>query len=279
MPPGLFIYKKIVDQSVLREGFTIPVKRQGLFYENMNIILTQGERKRIKLLIDGRDFQAELINQTFDRTKYPTHKEMLQIRYQKNGALSKHLQAIFSASFSTISSVKSSADGQQKRQIKLPEHDCEYMAFYSTAFDDALSVDCITRNDISETGKLIRKFDEFEVEQLFQTDKTATIIEREHTVKIRKLDRTISENLKRLYGFKCQICGMFVGERYDTTIVHTHHIEYFSKSLNNDAKNIMVTCPNHHSIIHATNPRFNRKNLTFLYPNGLTEGLAVNMHL
>lgn len=118
-----------------------------------------------------------------------------------------------------------------------------------------------------------------ELEQFLQSDKSAALIERVQTVKIRKLDRTIGENLKCLYDFKCQICGACVGARYNTTVIHTHHIEYFSKSLSNDANNIMVICPTHHTIIHTTNPSFSRKDLTFTYRNGFTEGLAVNMHL
>jgi len=34
-----------------------------------------------------------------------------------------------------------------------------------------------------------------------------------------------------------------------------------------------VICPNHHRIIHATDARFDRQSLTYMYPNGLREPL------
>ena len=34
--------------------------------------------------------------------------------------------------------------------------------------------------------------------------------------------------------------------------------DYFVNSLNNDERNQMIVCPNHHSIIHDANPIFNR---------------------
>jgi predicted HNH restriction endonuclease len=279
MPSELHIYKKEVDWSVLHEGFTICVADQGLFYENMNLRLAHGERKSIKLLIEGREFHAELINQGFDQKKYPEHPDMLQIRYRRNGEFSKYMQTVFYATFTTIGSIKNSGKLRPKQRVKLPYNEREYIALYSTAFDDTFTVDCITSNEIKETGKIVNSLHEFEIEQILQNDTSAALLEKIQMVKIRKLDRTIGENLKRLYKNHCQICGLFVGERYDATVIHTHHIDYFSKSLNNDANNIMVVCPNHHGVIHAVNPTFNRKKLSFSYPNGLEERLSLNRHL
>jgi len=167
----------------------------------------------------------------------------------------------------------------EHRSIKLPENEREYMAFYSTDFDDTFAVDCITHSEIVETRKIVRIIPELEIEQLLQSDKTASLLEKVQTVKIRRLDRTIGESLKWLYDNRCQICDLAVGEKYNATIIHTHHIEYFSRSLNNDASNIMVICPNHHGIIHAVNPTFNYDRLSFTYPNGLVECLKLNRHL
>ena len=65
----------------------------------------------------------------------------------------------------------------------------------------------------------------------------------------------------------------------EKNMVEAHHIDYFVKSLNNDITNIMIVCPNHHSIIHDRNPLFNRKNRVYEYPNGYKEGLVLNDHL
>ena len=273
---GAYIYKKEVDWSVLHEGFTVPVGRQGLFYANINRNLQHGERKDITLLIEGREFDAKLINQNVDRANYPEH---LQVRYKRNSELSKYLQAVFYSSYSAIAAIKSSGRLRPKQPVRLPELEREYMAIYSTAREDTFEVDCITRTEINDTRKIIRGIPEMEIEQILQSDETATLIKKMQTVKIRKLDRTIGECLKRLYENHCQICGQFIGEHYDATVIHTHHIDYFSHSLNNDADNILVVCPNHHAIIHAVNPIFNRSQLAFSYENGLVERLILNRHL
>ena len=84
----------------------------------------------------------------------------------------------------------------------------------------------------------------------------AGIQTNQRLLKIRKLNRLIRENLKLLYGYRCQICGQLIGEGYGSHMAEAHHIDYFVNSLNNDASNQMIVCPNHHSIIHDANPVF-----------------------
>ena len=62
-------------------------------------------------------------------------------------------------------------------------------------------------------------------------------------------------------------------------VVEAHHIDYFITSLNNDADNQMIVCPNHHSIIHDVNPRYDRKHKLFIYDNGAEQRLVLNYHL
>ena len=110
-------------------------------------------------------------------------------------------------------------------------------------------------------------------------DGTSTLIEVQRTSKIRKLNRKIGDNLKLLYGYRCQICGRLIGEEYGSHIAEAHHIDYFVKSLNNDADNQMIVCPNHHRIIHDANPVFKRQSLMYVYENGYEEKLMLNQHL
>lgn len=98
-------------------------------------------------------------------------------------------------------------------------------------------------------------------------------------VKIRKPNKKIGDNLKLLYGYRCQICGQLIGEEFGSHIVEAHHIDYFVSSLNNDASNQLIVCPNHHSIIHDTNPVFDRRRLLYIYKNGLEQKLILNQHL
>ena len=86
-------------------------------------------------------------------------------------------------------------------------------------------------------------------------------------------------NLKRIYGHRCQICGQQVAEGYSVTVDEVHHIDPFVASLNNDVSNLLVLCPNHHRVIHAAQPEFHRQTLSFVYPNGLNEKLKINLHL
>ena len=276
--PNLYIYKKEIDWSALHLGLNIPVSLQDVFYKNLKLRLKKGENKKIKLLIDGIEYPVVLTNIGFDERKYPTHKELLQIRYTSNSEIAKKLREIFATSYTYLRIEKEKLTNK-KKQLTVPENIREYIAIYSTVFDDVFSLDCITHDEIVETKEVLHKFEELEIEQILQTKDTPALLEKQKTVKIRKLDKTIGDNLKMIYEYKCQICGLFIGEIYDATVIHTHHIEYFSVSLNNNANNIMVICPNHHSIIHSTNPVFDRKKKIYKYPNGYIEGLKLNLHL
>lgn len=111
------------------------------------------------------------------------------------------------------------------------------------------------------------------------TDKSAGFKIKTSDRKIRVYNSDIIYQLKSLYSYRCQICGCVIGDRYGSHLIHAHHIDYFSKSLNNNASNILIVCPNHHGIIHDTDPVFNRNNLTYNYPNGFVEKLKINLHL
>ena len=110
-------------------------------------------------------------------------------------------------------------------------------------------------------------------------DKSSGIEKRLQIVKIRKLNRKIGENLKLLYGYLCQICGQVIGEKYGSHIAEAHHIDYFVNSLNNDANNQMIVCPNHHSVIHDANPVFDRRRMVCRFDNGVEERISLNKHL
>ena len=50
--------------------------------------------------------------------------------------------------------------------------------------------------------------------------------------------------------FPVSVCSLFT----------SHHIDYFTRSQNNDSTNIIIISPNYHRIIHKNNPMFNRMN-------------------
>lgn len=166
--------------------------------------------------------------------------------------------------------------------IKLPENFKEFLAIYTTEFDDSYIFETITAGDLLLLKQVVKKQPERVLESNFNfeiVDEGSRILEDERIVRFRKLNRKIGDNLKLLYDYRCQICGKLIGEEYGTHAIEAHHIDYFVKSLNNDSSNQLIVCPNHHSIIHETNPVFDRKKLLYLYPNGMQEGLLINKHL
>ncbi|MEI6854309.1 MAG: HNH endonuclease, partial [Bacteroidota bacterium] len=86
-----FVLKKEVDWSVLHQGFAIPVSIQVTFKKTLQNEMPKGVTKDIKLLLNGRMFKAKLINQKFDETKYPNHKDIVQIRYNTQSELAIEL--------------------------------------------------------------------------------------------------------------------------------------------------------------------------------------------
>jgi len=279
MITDLYIYKKEVDWSALNIGINIPISLQSVFYENIELVMKKGDSKKIKLLLDGIEYPVTLNNIYFDVNKYPMHKELLQIRYTPNSLFAKKLREIFSESYSYLLSEKEKLTNK-KKQLTVPKEFREYIAIYSTSFTDVFSLDCITNYEIADAKEAIKGLSESEIVQIINSqDYDSSLYEKRKIVKIRKLDKTIGENLKRVYQYRCQICGLYIGEAYNANVIHTHHIEPFSLSLNNNPDNIMIICPNHHGIIHATNPFFDKMLKVYKYPNGYVESLKLNLHL
>ncbi len=261
-----FLLRKNVDRSLLNRGFAIPVEMQAIFSLHLSSgALNHGEKQPIKIILNGETFDAIITSVNFDRKKYPEHRDMWQIVYSSNSAFANCIRKIFSYSLKNL-------------QENLPPAEQEYFVLYATDMKNTFYFEPIFNREI-----VTPECDELSLENLFDlpnlTDNDATLIERYRLTKIRKLNRSIGNYLKKLYNFRCQICGQNVGEIYGATVVECHHINYFVESLNNDANNLLIVCPNHHRIIHAANPTFDREKKFYRYPNGFEEGLLLNLHL
>ena len=241
-----FLLKKQVDKSMLERGFAIPREGQAAFSCYLRGgRLAHGEKRTIKIFLCGEVFDVRLSSSGFNRQKYPTHGEQWQILYAKTGDFAKKLRENFSL-------------GQELMLYPADMNDAFYIE--PNFAEDELSLEKIL--DLSTL-----------------TDSDAAIVERYHLEKFRKLNREIGERLKSNYKFRCQICGQHVGEFYGVNLVECHHIAPFSESLNNDAENLLIVCPNHHRIIHAVKPEFIREQKLYRYPNGFEEILRLNEHL
>ena len=275
-----YVYKKEIDCSTLMEGFTLPLDNQVIFLRNMENFLQRGESKIIYFFMNGKTYDAKIVN--VNNSVEKRKKDAYQIRYTRNGELAQALQQYFFKSMSYIRTIRENRDPKDRSYIKVPEGLKEYLAIYTTEYEDTFLLEPIVQDDFQVMKKAIQgmreRFVENEIEYELE-DENSGIEKRLQIVKIRKLNRKIGENLKLLYGYRCQICGQITGEKYGSHIAEAHHIDYFVNSLNNDANNQMIVCPNHHSVIHDANPMFDRKKMVYRFDNGIEEKIIVNKHL
>lgn len=275
-----YVYKKEIDWSTLMEGFTLPLDNQVIFLRNMENFLQRGQSKIIHFFMNGKTYDAKIVNMNNSVEK--RKKDAYQIRYSRNGELSQALQQYFFKSMSYIKMIRESRDPKDRSYIKMPDGLKEYLAIYTTEYEDTFLLEPITQDDFQVMKKAIQGMRERTVENEIEyemEDKSSGIEKKLQIVKIRKLNRKIGENLKLLYGYRCQICGQVIGEKYGSHIAEAHHIDYFVNSLNNDANNQMIVCPNHHSVIHDANPVFDRRRMVYRFDNGAEERISLNKHL
>ncbi len=273
-----FLLKHPIDISLLTNGFHIPTEFHAFVYA-MCGELRHGENIPIKILMEGNCFDAKLYNINFDRSRYPKHPDLLQIRYTPNSPIAKNLQTIYHREYELLLRERKVAG--PRKQIRLPkEYEYNFMIFYCTSVENTFIMECDSAINQEETRKQIQLMAEEEFEMFTpQEDATASLKEVTRIQYVRQLDRSIGDSLKRLYGFRCQMTGEFVGEPYGVICVEAHHIIPFTKSLNNDSSNIIILSPSYHRIVHKAKPHFNRDSLTFEYANGLVEKIKIDKHL
>lgn len=281
MQTETYVYKKEVDWSLFNYGLAIPLEYQVVFKQITNRFLKRGESKIINLYLNGKSYQAKLNNNKIDN-KFGNRADIVQIRYTQNSDIAVALRGLFRRSYAYISRLKEMQEPGSKKRIVLPDDLKEYLAIYTTEDDDTYVLDVIAAEEVEVLKETVKGKQEQLVEaelNYAEKDEGAGIQVNQRLVKVRKLNRLIGENLKLLYGYRCQICGKMIGEEFGSHIAEAHHIDYFVKSLNNDASNQMIVCPNHHSIIHDANPVFDRKRRMYLYENGMEQGIVLNKHL
>ena len=251
-----YVYKKEVDWSLFNYGLNIPIQHQVKFKQIAGRFIERGESKPITLYLNGCSYKARLNNLKID-AKYGNHADMVQIRYSGNNDIANALRGCFNRSYAYIKRIKDMRAKGSKNHVPLPDEMKEYLAIYTTEYDDSYILEPIVASDLEVYRSSIENQKERMVEVSIDydvTDPNAGFAENERLTRIRKLNRKIGENLKILYNYRCQICGKTIGEEYGSHIAEAHHIDYYVNSLNNDSNNQMVVCPNHHSIIHDANP-------------------------
>lgn len=278
-----FLMQKTVDWSLLNAGMTIPVSACVLLKAWDESILTHGVNKDINILIDGELYGAKLKNLNFVQSNWIGHKDIIQIRYGQQSALAVKLRSVFQRSYDYLSAQKQLL-GKSKRPIPLPDDLHEYIRLYLTTSNDVLCMECCADADYQQMASTLKAVPEevyegSEDDKFFMADKTASVVQKELLVKYRKIDRSIIRLLKEFYDYRDEISGERIGERYGGSVVEAHHIDYFTKSQNNDSTNIIIISPNYHRIIHKNNPYFNRRKFQFEFQNGEVLKLKLYEHL
>lgn len=128
--------------------------------------------------------------------------------------------------------------------------------------------------------KIITEFSEEEIESIInQQDLHSKIVRKNKYTNVRVFDTTIQKSLKKLYQYRCQICGATATVMYGVDVSEAHHIDYFINTANNNPSNIVVLCPDHHRIVHKAKAVFNFELHQFEYDNAKIEPLMYNLHL
>lgn len=277
----MFLYQKTIDRSTLRQGFQIPVEFHSALQAMSGGMPVPGETRNIKIMVDGVEYDAQLKNQGFDREKYEGHADVIQIRYNEGSQIAKRLREVFCSTWNYVENIKNLPENiGRKFIIRIPEENLEYLALSTTKLPNIFVAECITSDIKLEVQKEFTQMTELDFETFEpREDKFALIKEVTRIQKVRQLDRSIGDSLKRLYDYRCQMTGERIGDAYNALVVEAHHIVPFTESMNNDTSNIIILSPSYHRIIHKAKPEWNKKNLSFCFPNGLIEKVKLNKHL
>lgn len=277
----MFLFQKQIDRSALRQGFQIPVEYHHLLEAMPGGMLRHGETREIKIIIENKEYDAQLKNQGFDRNKYEGHSDVVQIRYNEGSEIAKKLRLIFHSTWEYVNEIKNTPENiNRKFIIRIPEERQEYLVLNSTNLPNVFVADCVTTEQKQDMLSEVKKMDELDFET-FEPVHDSTAGYRSSTAirRIRKLDKNIGDSLKRLYDYRCQMTGDRIGDAYNALVVEAHHIIPFTESMNNDTSNIIILSPTYHRIIHKAKPVWDQNLLAFCYENGLVERVKINKHL
>jgi hypothetical protein len=89
-------------------------------------------------------------------------------------------------------------------------------------------------------------------------------------------NRALVADLHEMYAGRCQLCGFDPQLLYGVAACCGHHVFYLSRGGRDERVNLMLVCPNHHEVIHATNAVFDFRDLHYVFPNGRREPLVLN---
>ncbi len=275
----IFLMKRPLQWSHLTSGLPIPRVFQQLTYDIMGKRLNAKESADVRIMFGGEVFNTKINNIGFNPTKF-NHTEILQFKYDSNKMLLGKLQEVFEKEYRYCLEERSERPEGSNKKINIADKFDTQIIVYGTSESDLFVWEPVFEDVIKQSKEEIAQMTEEEFESFVERqDPFATVVRKSVMQNVRKLDRSIGESLKMTYGYRCQMTGEYVGELQGVSCVEAHHIIPFVESLDNSTDNLMVLSPNYHRIIHKAKPHFNRKSLSFEFPNGLVEKVKLNMHL
>lgn len=113
----------------------------------MGRFLKRGESKDITLYLNGKSYKAKIFNVNFD-PKFKRRKDTQQIRYSKNGELTKAIQVYFTKNYQFIKTTREMREPGDESMVRLPEECKDYLAIYTMEYDDSYALENIVADDI-----------------------------------------------------------------------------------------------------------------------------------
>jgi hypothetical protein len=118
------------------------------------------------------------------------------------------------------------------------------------------------------------------LEKVIRRDHTGPSEDRRlHLLALASRDRQLVKELHDRYSGRCQLCAFDSLIVYGAASAEAHHIVYLSRGGEDTLVNMVLLCPNHHTVIHKTDATFDYARLTFCFANGRIEPLCLNSHL
>ena len=118
------------------------------------------------------------------------------------------------------------------------------------------------------------------LEKVLRKDHTGPSEERrQHLLSHAARDRQLIKDLYDRYCGRCQLCAFDSPVVYGIPSAESHHIVYLSRGGEDALLNMVLLCPNHHTVVHKTEATFDYLRLSFCFPNGRVEPLCLNTHL
>ena len=90
-------------------------------------------------------------------------------------------------------------------------------------------------------------------------------------------DKLTEEEIEYIINFKDSTSKIQVSK--SETKKRVYNMNYFYKSYNNDASNLIVLCPDHHRLIHKLNPKYDEEDKSFVFSNGKRLKITIDHHL